>query len=79
MITEGNTKSLTKVNSKNSLRPNKPPPPPRPPLNSMLLSQGSWFGICSKCDSSLKFRLLFWKKSLGCIQPLCSNYWKLKV
>lgn len=49
----------------------KPPAPPAPPLIRIVTENSN--GICDKCGSSLKSKMF---KPIGCIQPLCSNYYE---
>ena len=51
---------------------NEIPPLPKPPL-CRIIREGST-SFCSKCGSSIK--KTFWlRQILGCIQPLCIDYY----
>lgn len=49
----------------------KPPAPPAPPPTRIVIETSN--GFCAKCGSSLKSKIF---KPIGCIQPLCSNYYE---
>jgi hypothetical protein len=47
---------------------------PEPPLIRRV-TDGS-ISRCPKCQSSMKISLNPFKKSKGCIQPICDNYYE---
>lgn len=56
---------------------NKIPSKPKPPV-CRIIKEGT-IGTCPKCHSTEKRRFGFFGKKIGCIQPLCENYWLLKI
>jgi len=49
--------------------------PPRPKMVGMLIREGT-IGDCPECDSTTIKRYIWFGQSIGCIQPLCKNYYK---
>ena len=49
---------------------------PTPPLSS-IIREGT-IGDCIKCGSTTIKRFYFFGIVIGCIQPECENYYKLK-
>lgn len=54
--------------------------PPFPPPSSIgrIIIEGS-NADCPLCHSTVKYKWFGLGKSIGCIQPLCENYYKKNV
>ena len=52
----------------------KKPEPPTFPLCRIIRERT--IGDCPKCGSTTIKRFIWFGKSIGCIQPLCENYYK---
>ena len=52
----------------------RPPDFPKPPVGRIIAEGMS--GDCPKCHSSEKRKYIWFGKKIGCIQPLCENYYK---
>lgn len=52
----------------------KDPGPPPPPIGR-LIKEGT-IGDCPKCKSTTVKRFFWFGRSIGCIQPKCTNYYK---
>lgn len=73
--------SMSKEELKRRFGDHKPEKPEMPKRLSMirLIREGDLQKKCPECGSSLKWKFFGFGKSLGCIQPECSNYYKSRI